>query len=738
MAQGNPAFAAGYCQIVRPKFKAHSRVNSLGYLSNYIFFKLLAVSKNLITSLSTRFSYLLRSTAETASREPQHILILSADIAALPGKLLPKRHSRQDKPQRMSDVEPAASNKRLKTRSQEESSITPIRNSNLQAPAGSAAPGAETRTLWVMEIGASHFQLMHKKPGREWDSVRWPRRGHTRELPKVIPTMATVERDPVNGNLMTFCGREAFDEAYSRPRLDTFRYLKLAFINDEDDRAPDLIRHALRDQERRARSYNANATEIANTFFQEVLKKVHVADGETAVLYFNIVDIWPNAVGQDLLNHFQKILPGVEIHAVDECLSSVFGIRHSETSGGTSKGCALITVDCGDSTTNICRLRPSKKKKDHYQIEHYVPLMYGAGSINAAVEGKIRKINRAHSRSPEANVVKMSYFVDMMKPNMERQVDSDFGFNEDDWDMIITAAKNANRELDERRIKQIESMLKDNKAEAPNERVKVILTGGASASPTFNNLLTVMMSREYPNAEILPTGSEYVLWFQCMQATVCLANFDSTAVLAGLQHIAEHPEILHVTHAPLSLWMRSDCDGQLDTRATRVCRKGQKLCPKSKRGKQRLDRDPSKPMRFELENYGDGPVILDLSVFGTPRGKTDEEIFTPDSPDTEPDCTECFVYAQIGDLESFGSIEKEVPLTDLPADGKCHVYVFSQLNAVEVKLYAVFAANGREMKQMEIQKLASVEYYRTHVAPDIEFLQLGQVARPKGIVGREI
>lgn len=176
----------------------------------------------------------------------------------------------------------------------------------------------------------------------------------------------------------------------------------------------------------------------------------------------------------------------------------------------------------------------------------------------------------------------------------------------------------------------------------------------------------------------------------------CFADFDRTAVLAGLQYIAENPEILHVTCSPLSFWMRSDSDSgrNREDRAIRVCRKGQVLNPQSKSDYEINDRNPSGAIRFELSDYGNDFPYLDLSVFGTPSQESDGELID------EIDSEECFVYGRMKNLVLYGTCEKPLQLSCLPETGKCHVYVYSKATAVDITFHAVFAADIRRMAQL--------------------------------------
>ncbi|KAI6857982.1 hypothetical protein KC338_g6569 [Hortaea werneckii] len=288
------------------------------------------------------------------------------------------------------------------------------------------------------------------------------------------------------------------------------------------------------------------------------------------------------------------------------------------------------------------------------------------------------------------------------------------GFDEHEWHRVTTAAKKANDELDKRRVDRIQHMLDKNRAQSSDQQVQVILTGNASKSKTFLERLSAVVAKKYPEAKIChPSPGE------------------RTAVLAGLQYIAENPEFLHVTCAPLSFWLRSDADAGdgLAKRAIRVCRKNQQLNVQPASDYRVNDRDAFRPVHLELNKYGDGPFELDLSVFGTPSKVKDEDISTQYSHITRGRLEEGFVYARIEDLVRYGDFRTDVLLKDLPVDGICHVYVFSKLTAVEITLFAAFAANGREMKELESLGLIDVEGLKTHAAADVEVIRLGQVAR---------
>jgi hypothetical protein len=77
--------------------------------------------------------------------------------------------------------------------------------------------------------------------------------------------------------------------------------------------------------------------------------------------------------------------------------------------------------------------------------------------------------------------------------------------------------------------------------------------------------------------------------------------------------------------------MRSDPEDESDagTEAVRLCRQGQVLNPKTV-GKG--DHNPSHAVHFELSYPDRGFPEVDLSVFGTPPGASDDDIIVRKGP----------------------------------------------------------------------------------------------------------
>jgi hypothetical protein len=228
-------------------------------------------------------------------------------------------------------------------------------------------------------------------------------------------------------------------------------------------------------------------------------------------------------------------------------------------------------------------------------------------------------------------------------------------------------------------------------------------------------------------------------------------------VISGLACIADDWKELSVDAAPMSLWLRSDLDtaeveddedddeneseddgGQQE--AVRICRKGQALNPKVVG---RFDRNPSYAIHYEL-SCKRGPPEIDLSVFGTPSGLSDEDVIVrKGKPGGRKKPHECLVFSQPDKLTRFGEFREELPMRSERADGTYHAYVFSKITKVGVTLFAVFAEDGHKMPTLETQSMEVVlqeislsSNWRSHDGVTLKVVRLGQVARPEFLVGK--
>lgn len=212
---------------------------------------------------------------------------------------------------------------------------------------------------------------------------------------------------------------------------------------------------------------------------------------------------------------------------------------------------------------------------------------------------------------------------------------------------------------------------------------------------------------------------------------------------AGLECIAEDPANVAVGAAPMSLWMRSDPDDKdkLDDRdisgdlvqAVRLCRRGQSLNPLNvKKG----DRNPSHAIHFTLTDP-DGEPEIDLSIYGTPTGVSDEEVaLPPPKSKGRPPKFGRLTHAPISKLTLFGKFKEKLPVTSNREDGVYHAYVFTQITRVDATVFAVFADDGHEMQEFEMKSVDTVvqndrivEDMKEHGGKSVKVIRLGQVAR---------
>jgi hypothetical protein len=210
-------------------------------------------------------------------------------------------------------------------------------------------------------------------------------------------------------------------------------------------------------------------------------------------------------------------------------------------------------------------------------------------------------------------------------------------------------------------------------------------------------------------------------------------KLNSTAVLAGLMRIADDPGILSVKVVPVSLWLRSDPDettGEDDgNTVVRICTQGHNT---NDTVSVRDRVSASHPVHYELCAADDKPPSLDLSVFGTPAGVSDEDII-------EGWNVENFAYTDVGKVTEFGRFEQELPdSTVTPSRRVCHVYLYVKVSRLSVELYAIFANDGRAVKPLEktpfdkaLQNGDITTKWKKYQGVRLRIVRLKQVARPE-------
>lgn len=206
-------------------------------------------------------------------------------------------------------------------------------------------------------------------------------------------------------------------------------------------------------------------------------------------------------------------------------------------------------------------------------------------------------------------------------------------------------------------------------------------------------------------------------------------------MLAGLTCIADNPDILSVQEVPVSLWLRSDpdeCASEEDRdTVVRICTQGQ---DKNNAASLRDRVSASHPIHFELSSTDEEPPSLDLSVFGTPAGVSDEDIIQGWN-------VENFAYTKVDKVTEFGRFEQQLPQSIVkPGRRVCHVYLYVEVSRLSVNLYAIFAQDGRAIKPLEktpfdrvLQNEELTTKWKKYQGVDLSMLRLKQVARPESL-----
>jgi len=208
-------------------------------------------------------------------------------------------------------------------------------------------PTPPERCKIVLEMGASHSSVMRKRPGGGWEYVKLGKGVGASNIGGVdiVPTMTAIRSQDESVDVRH--GILALNARISDSRSWTFfEYLKHAYINKPPTEEVERI---LKNQREVARERGWDIEDLADQYFYDILSKAVEEGAEPVILFFNINDTWPNEVAQRLVRGFRKVLPGAEVHGVNECLSSLVGALSRE-SVTAAHPVHLVYVDCGHST----------------------------------------------------------------------------------------------------------------------------------------------------------------------------------------------------------------------------------------------------------------------------------------------------------------------------------------------------------------------------------------------------
>jgi hypothetical protein len=218
----------------------------------------------------------------------------------------------------------------------------------LQSVKSDAPQETAKRAAWTaaIELGASNGQAMVKKPGGQWELVRWAQGVSASSVggAEAIPALTAIRKQGRPREVLH--GHAAVRARKRNPGdWEMFAYPKLVFI--DEGTTPDIQR-TLELQKEKAKAFGMTSKEVAVAFFRHMISEVIGKRDETFKIYMNISDRWPNSNVQELMLSFQGLGADAQFEHVDECLSSIIG-RISSSAGSVSAGGVYVVVDCGHS-----------------------------------------------------------------------------------------------------------------------------------------------------------------------------------------------------------------------------------------------------------------------------------------------------------------------------------------------------------------------------------------------------
>jgi len=226
-----------------------------------------------------------------------------------------------------------------------------------------------------------------------------------------------------------------------------------------------------------------------------------------------------------------------------------------------------------------------------------------------------------------------------------------------------------------------------------------------------------------------------------------------------MMRIVDNPEIVSGGKIPISLWMINDVDDSTTDDAPktvmRICTQGRNLHG----GDDVKDKlTTANPVPFLLKSDRGSPHVLDLSIYGTPADKSDEEIIIGKG-------STGFAHAKIEDVEVFGSYMVTLPVGITSAHtihgncqaktnpdrakktvGKssCYVYVYTKMDMASVQIFAVYARDGGKIAKLGDSSFDEVfedgrlrREWQERKKRSIEFVELRQAARKRPLSCRQ-
>jgi hypothetical protein len=207
--------------------------------------------------------------------------------------------------------------------------------------------------------------------------------------------------------------------------------------------------------------------------------------------------------------------------------------------------------------------------------------------------------------------------------------------------------------------------------------------------------------------------------------------------------IADNDEIISVGKIPVSLWMIDDMDDSTtddDPKTVmRICTQGRDL----QGGGNVKYESTSHPVLLILKSDRGSPHTLNLSIYGTPDGLSDEDIIVEERKAG-------FTHANIEDVQVFGCYTEVLPVLTSSSHAKtnpdrpkktvgktdCYVYVYIKMDMASVQIFAVYCCDGGKISNLARTPFDEVfedgklrEDWQKCRGQAIQFVQLRQAAR---------
>ena len=202
-------------------------------------------------------------------------------------------------------------------------------------------------------------------------------------------------------------------------------------------------------------------------------------------------------------------------------------------------------------------------------------------------------------------------------------------------------------------------------------------------------------------------------------------------MLEGLKLVHERPELIATDRATVGLWFVNDditdkprTDSTMSkSKVIRICKEGDDL-----------HRSPLQgftcALHVELNRREDDEALLDLSIFGTPPGKSDEDLGVRKN-------REGFYFTTVDKVVRLGNYRHEIGESLKPGT-PFHVFIYFATTKMDIVMHVVYAEDGHYMSGLRDSPIQSVvsegrllDEWTTHNNSPLTCAVFGQIVRPE-------